>query len=57
MGESTVKNGKVLTAITSPTIRGIVNIANELAIQKEDIVLITKESNEYILLYYEGRED
>ena len=57
MGESTVKNGKVLTAITSPTIRGIVNITNELAIQKEDIVLITKESNEYILLYYEGRED
>lgn len=57
MGESTTKNGKVMTAITSPTIRGIVAIARELSIQREDIVTLTKESNEYILIYYEGRED
>lgn len=57
MGESTVKDGKVMTAISSPTIRGIVNIAKELSIQKEDIVTLTKESNEYILIYYAGRED
>ena len=54
MGESTVKNGKIITAITSQTIRGIVNTARELSIQKEDIVSLVKEGNEYILIYYEG---
>lgn len=56
MGESTTKNGKVITAITSPTIRGIVNIANELSIKREDIVALTKEGNEHILVYYGGKD-
>lgn len=54
MGESTIKNGKVITAITSNTIRGIVDAARELTIQREDIVSLVKEGNEYILIYYEG---
>lgn len=56
MGESTVKNGKVMTAITAPTIRAIVNSANELSIKREDIITLTKESNEYTLVYYEGED-
>lgn len=56
MGESIVKNGKVMTAFTAPTIRAIVDIANELSIKREDIVTLTKESGQYILVYY-GRKD
>lgn len=56
MGENTVKKDKVLTAITAPNIRSIVKIANELSIKKDDIVTLTKESNEYMLIYY-GREN
>lgn len=41
-------------AITSPTIRGIVDIARELNIQREDIVTLNKEDNQYILVYYGG---
>lgn len=56
MGESTIKNGKVLTAITAPTIRGIVQIANKLSIKREDIVTLTKEGNQHILIYYGGED-
>lgn len=48
------KNGKIMTALVSDTIRGIVNRANKLSIKREDIVTLTKEGNEYILIYYEG---
>lgn len=57
MGESTTKNGKVITALTSSTVRGIVDGARELSIQREDIVSLVKEGNQYILIYYEGGED
>lgn len=56
MGESTTKNGKVMKAFTAPNIRTIVNIANELSIKREDIVTLTQESGQYILVYY-GRKD
>lgn len=56
MGESTVKNGKVITAITSPTVRGIVDAARELSIKRDDIVTLTKEGNQHILIYYEGED-
>lgn len=46
-----------MTAITAPTIRAIVNSANELSIKREDIITLTKESNEYILVYYYGGEN
>lgn len=55
MGEELTKNSKVMTALTAPTLRSIVCIANELNIKKEDIVTLTKESNQYILIYYEGK--
>lgn len=56
MGESTTKNGKVITVLTSPTIRGIVSAARELSIKREDIVTLTKECDEYLLVYYEGED-
>lgn len=57
MRESTTKNGKVITALTSSTVRGIVDGARKLSIQREDIVSLVKEGNQYILIYYEGGED
>lgn len=54
MGENTSKNGKVITAIVAPNIRGIVNMARKLFIQRKDIVTLTKEGNDYILVYYGG---
>lgn len=56
MGESIVKNGKVMTAFTAPTIRTIIDIANELSIKREDIVTLTKEGDQYILVYYGGKD-
>lgn len=52
MGEDTSKNSKLITAINAPTIRGIVSIARELDIKREDIVTLTKEAGQYILIYY-----
>lgn len=57
MGEELNKNNKVMTALTSSTIRGIVSTARKLSIKRDDIVALTKEDGEYILIYYEGRED
>lgn len=57
MRESTTKDGKVITALTSSTVRGIVDGARELSIQREDIVSLVKEGNQYILIYYERGED
>jgi len=56
MGENTINNGKIMTALTAPTIRAIVNSANKLSIKREDIITLTKESNEYILVYYGGKD-
>lgn len=56
MGEKTVKKSKVMTALTSSTIRGVVNLARKFSIQKDDIVSLTKEGSEYILIYYEGED-
>lgn len=55
MGESFVKDGKVMLAISSPTIRGIVAAANSLSIQREDIICLTREGNEFVLIYYGGQ--
>ena len=53
MGESTTKDGKVITAIYAPTVRAIVNAAREFSIQRDDIVSLEREGNQYILIYYE----
>lgn len=46
------KEGKVLHATKSSTIRELVDKANRLKIQKEDIVSILQANNSYVLLYY-----
>ena len=39
-------------AIYAPTIRGIVEQANEIGIQREDIVSLNENGGQYILIYY-----
>ena len=52
-----VKNHKIMTATDAPTIRQIVKIANELKLQREDIVGIFPLREGYIMIYYyEGEE-
>lgn len=43
---------QILTAVTDSTIRGIVRIANELHIKREDIVSLLKENGQFVLIYY-----
>lgn len=39
-------------AIYAPTIRSIVEQANEIGIQREDIVSILENEGQYVLIYY-----
>lgn len=41
-----------MTAITSNTIRGIVNKVNELQINKDKIVSLLNHNGQFILVYY-----
>ena len=45
-------NGKLLHATKSRTVRELVEKANKLQIQREDIVAILQENGSYVLLYY-----
>ena len=59
MGEVKTKKSKskIMTAITSSTIRGIIRKANEKNIKKEDIVSLVKEYTQYILIFYSDNPD
>ena len=46
------KVSQIMTALTSTTIRGIVNSANEIGIKREDIVSLLKENGQFILVYF-----
>lgn len=50
MGEE--KKVKLMYAIYAPTIRGIVEQANEIGIQREDIVSLMENEGQYVLTYY-----
>ena len=43
---------RVMTALISNTIRGIIKTANEKGIKKEDIVSLLKENGQFILIYF-----
>lgn len=43
---------QIMTAIISPTIRGIINRVNEVGVKKEEIVSLIKEGDQFILVYY-----
>ena len=46
------KNGKLLHATKSRTLRELVAKANKLQIPREDIVAVLPENGSYVLLYY-----
>ena len=46
------KNGKVMMAYLSDTIRGIVDFSVENKIPREDVVSILSERGRYVLIYY-----
>ncbi len=46
------KVSQIMTALTSTTIRGIVNSANEIGIKREDIVSLLKENGQFVLVYF-----
>ena len=43
---------QVMTALTDTTIRGIVRLANEEGIKREDIVSLLKENGQFVLIYF-----
>lgn len=51
MGEKKIKKGMHVLAYSS--LRSIVNAANDLGLQKEDIVSFLYVDGQYILVYYE----
>lgn len=56
MGEDNIVNGTI-TALDSNNLRGLVNAAKKLQIQKDDIVSILKEGDRFVMIYYEyGRK-
>lgn len=46
------KNGKIMTSIYSSNIRSLVKKANDLKIQRNDIIALLKEGEEVVLVYY-----
>ena len=44
--------GTYMEAIYKPTVRGIIQAANELEIKKEQIVTLIKQGEQYVLVYY-----
>lgn len=47
-----VKDGKVMTALTAPHIRALVDIANEIQIPREDVITILDKGDQVVLIYY-----
>lgn len=46
------KVSQIMTALTSTTIRGIINSANEIGIKREDIVSLLKDNGQFVLVYF-----
>lgn len=46
------KKGKIMTAVSAPHIRALVDIANELKIPREDVISILNNNGEVVLIYY-----
>lgn len=43
---------QVMTALTDTTIRGIIRLANEEGIKREDIISLLKENGQFVLIYF-----
>ena len=48
------KTSKIMHLTSADTLREVVNIANELGIQREDIVGLLNRGEKYYLVYYYG---
>lgn len=46
------KDGKVMTCIVGQTVRGVISQANELGIQREDIVNMLTLGEQIYLVFY-----
>lgn len=49
-----IKNGKIMHCTSANTIRELVEYANEIGIQREDIVSLLERRNKIYLVYYYG---
>lgn len=45
-------DNKTMMAISASSLRVLIKAANDEGIQREDIVTLTKENNEFVLVYY-----
>lgn len=52
MGEETIKQNKIMTAIETLTMRDLVDYANEHNVLREDIVSILPAKEGYIMVFY-----
>lgn len=46
------RNDKMMTALTAPHIRSLIDRANELEIPREDVITIIDKKDEIVLIYY-----
>lgn len=51
-----MKKNKSMVAIYDFNLRNLIKNANELHIQKDDIVSLMKDHESYVLIYYESNE-
>ena len=51
-----MKKNKNMVAIYDFNLRNLIKNANELGIQKDDIVSFVKDHDSYVLIYYEANE-
>lgn len=47
-----MKEEKNIMAMSAESLRILINAANKEKITKEDIITLTKENNEFVLIYY-----
>lgn len=50
--ENNIRYGKLMVASEAPTIREIVELANELHIPREDVVSILPSRDGFMIIYY-----
>lgn len=43
---------QLMSAITNDTVRGIIRLANEIGIKKDNIVSLLRENGQYVLIYF-----
>jgi len=46
------KQGQKLTALSSMTLRGLIQKVNDAEVKKENVISILKDNESFIMLYY-----